>query len=135
MLSERACHDAWMTFSLTPIVVHERSPSVHVQPGESIDDVLRGCVGVALRRASLYGRAPMVHDLRLALTAWGYLDPAPPPEQVAERRKAFEGVANVQHHYGELLALVDRMPESTLRMSHVEVAQAYPARWRELVGS
>jgi hypothetical protein len=109
-------------------------PQVQVQVGESVDDALRGCVGIALRRASLYGRAPVIHDLRIPLTAWGFLDTAPPVELVAERRPAFEGVANVQHHYFELLALVDRFPEETLRMSHTAVAEAYPARWRELLG-
>jgi hypothetical protein len=109
-------------------------PQVQVQVGESVDDALRGCVGIALRRASLYGRAPVIHDLTIALTAWGFFDPAPPVELVAERRPAFEGVANFQHHYSELLALVDRFPEETLRMSHTAVAQAYPARWRELLG-
>lgn len=109
-------------------------PSVQVQPGESVDDALRGCVGIGLRRASLFGRAPVVHDLTLALTAWGFLDTAPPVDLVALRRPAFAGVANASHHYFELLALVDRMPEETLRMSHTAVQQAYPARWRELVG-
>jgi hypothetical protein len=109
-------------------------PKVVTQPGESVDDALRGCVGIGLRRASLFGRAPMIHDLTLALTAWGFLDPSPPAELVARRGTLFAGVANTHHHYAELLALVDRMPEETLRLSHTAVQQAYPARWRELLG-
>jgi hypothetical protein len=109
-------------------------PTVRVQPGESVDDALRGCVGIGLRRASIFGRAPVVHDLTLALAAWGFLDPAPPPELVELRRPRFAGVAHVSHHYAELLALVDAMPEATLRLSHGAVEQAYPARWRELLG-
>ena len=34
-------------------------------------------VGVALKRASLFGRAPVVHDLTVALTVWGFLDETP----------------------------------------------------------
>ena len=42
----------------------------------------RGCLGVALRRASLFGRAPVIHDLTVAFTIWGFLDRRPPTELV-----------------------------------------------------
>src|SRR3954451_18973896 len=35
---------------------------LHVQSGVSVDDAVQGCLGVALRRASLFGRAPTIHD-------------------------------------------------------------------------
>jgi hypothetical protein len=38
-------------------------------------------------------------------------------------------------HYAEARHIVDMVPESTLRMSPQQVAAAYPARWRELVGA
>ena len=31
----------------------------------------------SLARASLYGRAPVIHDLEFAYGLWGYLDPPP----------------------------------------------------------
>src|SRR5206468_7366902 len=34
--------------------------------GESRGDVVAGCVGVAMKRAALFGRAPVVFDLELA---------------------------------------------------------------------
>src|SRR6476659_1534559 len=43
---------------------------VQVSEGEDVDDALGGCLGIALRRASLFGRAPVMHDLTLALTIW-----------------------------------------------------------------
>jgi hypothetical protein len=46
-------------------------------PGEHERDALAGAVGVALKRASLFGRAPLVHDLTVALTIWGFLGDAP----------------------------------------------------------
>jgi hypothetical protein len=108
--------------------------TLRLQPGEGRDDAVRGCVGVALRRASLYGRAPVIHDLRIAFTIWGFFDDEPPGELVALRRAMFEGVGLVAHHYGEARAIVDMVPGATLRMTPDEVASTYPARWRELLG-
>ena len=55
------------------------------QPGEHTADTINGCLGVALKRASLFSRAPVVHDLTVAFTIWGFLDATPPPELVASR--------------------------------------------------
>lgn len=107
---------------------------LQLQQGEEADDVLAAATAIGLRRASLYGRAPVIHDLRLALTIWGFLDPEPAPELVQLRRRQYEGLANVAHHYGALRALVDSVPEATLRMSPDLVAEAYPGRWVELLG-
>ena len=104
------------------------------QAGESREDAVRGCLGIALRRASMYGRAPVIHDLTIAFTMWGWLDTEPPPELVTRRRSTFAGVANVVHYYAEARTLVDQTPEATLRMTPQQVAEAYPQRWRELVG-
>lgn len=105
------------------------------QPGESADDAVRGCVAIALRRSSLYGRAPVVHDLTMAFTIWGWFDASPPSDLLAKRRVLFEGVANVVHHYAELRQLADLVPEATLRLMPVQLEAAYPARWAELTGA
>jgi hypothetical protein len=107
---------------------------LHLQQGESVDDILAGVTAIGLRRASLFGRAPVIHDLRIAATIWGSLDPEPPVELVQIRRPLFEGLANVAHHYGALRALVDSTPEATLRMTPEQVQTAYPAQWRTLLG-
>jgi hypothetical protein len=107
---------------------------LRLAPGEHADDVIQGCVSIALRRASLFGRAPMVHDLTIAFTIWGFLDDAPPAALVGLRSKAFEGLGHTAHHYDELRALVDGVPEATLRMTPDEVKAAYPSRWQELLG-
>jgi hypothetical protein len=107
---------------------------IHVGPGESADDTIRGCLNIALRRASLFGRAPIVHDLTIALTMWGFLDPSPPEDLRARRAVLFAGVADTDHHYPEGRALADMIPEATLRMRHDEVAAGYPSTWRDLVG-
>jgi len=107
---------------------------LRLAPGELADDAVRGCLGVALRRASLFGRAPSIHDLTVACTIWGYLDPAPPAELVALRQPLFAGVANTLHHYAEARTIVDLVPDDTLRMPVTEVTASYPARWAALLG-
>jgi hypothetical protein len=109
-------------------------PSIQVQTGESVDDAVWGCLGVALRRASSFGRAPVVFDLTVAFTIWGFLDASPPAELVTVRRPLFEGVRHVAHHYAEGRAIVDSVPEATLRLPHGEVQAAFPTRWKELLG-
>ncbi len=109
-------------------------PEVHVQHGESVDDALSGCTAIALRRASGYGRAPIMPDLRIALTMWGFFDPSPPSELVALRGPAFLGVANPLHGYEERRAVVDAIPDASLRQTLDQVRAAYPANWRTLLG-
>lgn len=106
---------------------------LHLQPGEHAADAVRGCLGVGLRRASMFSRAPVVHDLTIAFTIWGFLDPNPPAELVAERRTRFAGVSH-GHHYTEVRAIADMVPVETLRKTPQQVSSEYPSRWRELVG-
>jgi len=110
-------------------------PELQLGAGESADDALTGCTAIGLRRASMFGRAPVIHDLRMALTMWGFLDPSPPADLVALRRVCFEGVANVLHHYDALRALVDAVPEATLRSTPDQVRTRYPGEWPALLGS
>jgi len=117
------------------VLARRLRPELQLRPGEHADDAMAGCVTIALRRASIFGRAPVIHDLRIALTMWGYLDPDPPAELVATRRRLFEGVGHVAHHYAEGRALADMAPEETLRSTPKQVADGYPARWRDLTGA
>jgi hypothetical protein len=101
-------------------------------PDESEDDVLAGCVAIAMRRASLFGRAPVVHDLRLAFEPFGFLDDTLDEEKVAFRRPLFIEVAN-PHNYFAARHLAAMVPESTLR-STPEAVRSMGARWRTLLG-
>jgi hypothetical protein len=109
-------------------------PKLRPQGTENADDVIRGCLGVALRRASIFSRAPVVHDLTIAFTIWGFYDDAPPADLVAMRAPLFEGLRLVNHHYAESRAVADLVPEATLRMSPEQVAARYPGEWRALLG-
>jgi hypothetical protein len=93
-------------------------------------DVITGCVNVAMARSSVFGRAPVVHDLDIAFRIWGYLGGAP-QELIELRKPLFEACS---HHYSHQRVIVDHVPESTLRLTHGEVAQRFPSEWRALLG-
>ncbi len=105
---------------------------LHLRPGEHVDDAIAGCVPVALKRASLFGRAPVIHDLTIAFTMWGFLDEQADDELVALRRPIFEEVAN-SHHYAEQRAIADAVPAATLRLSPDEVRSRHATDWRALL--
>ena len=106
---------------------------LQLQPGEHAADAIKGCLGVALKRASLYSRAPVVHDLTIAFTMWGFLDAAPSAELVAERGRLFAGVGHGSH-YTQARAIVDVVPDASLLQTPQQVAAAYATGWRSLVG-
>jgi hypothetical protein len=81
--------------------------------GEHKADVVAGCVAVATRRSSLFGRGPVIYDLELGFTIWGYLGGAP-TGLIAKRKDLF---AEAAHHYWKRRAIVDAVKESTLRMT------------------
>ena len=82
-------------------------------PGENEHDVILGCLGVALKRASSFGRSPVIHDFEVAFTVFGFLgDEQPTAEQLEARRRMFEAAG---HHYEVQRSLTDRVSEETLR--------------------
>jgi hypothetical protein len=87
-----------------------------------------------IRATSLFGRAPMVHDLNLALAMWGFLSDSPPSDLVSVRKELFHGVGNAVHHYKEGRDIADMIPESTLRMSPEDVISQFATQWRVLTG-
>jgi hypothetical protein len=101
-------------------------------PGEHEKDALAGAVAVGLKRASLFGRAPVVHDLTVALTVWAFLTEAP-KELVDLRKSLFEEVWH-PHHYAELRRIVDLVPGRTLRLTPDFLASVHRTDWRSLLG-
>lgn len=87
---------------------------LQLQSGEALEDVIIGCVGVALKRAASFGRAPVAADLDVAFRLFGYLTPNPMSSLVAWRKKLFAGVSH-PHHYAEARRLVDLVSEEILR--------------------
>jgi hypothetical protein len=101
---------------------------LELAPGEHAEDAVAGCLGVALKRAALFGRAPVVYDLELAFSLFGYLGGAP-IELVQFRKPLFQSAA---HHYWDQRGIVDRVPDDTLRLTPVEVRDRLTS-WRDLL--
>ncbi len=99
-------------------------------PGEQRDDVEAGVVAVALKRASIFGRAPVIHDLTVAFELFGFLEEAP-GELVTRRREWFEGVGD-PHHYRKLRELVDAVPEDLLRLPPDRAIAGRDSLWGSL---
>jgi len=96
--------------------------------GEDKEDVTAGCLGVATKRSSLFGRAPVIYDLELAFTLFGFL--AVPPEYLVEfRRPLFEGARD---DYWDQRGISDLVPEETLRLTTQQVRDRLP-QWREML--
>jgi len=71
----------------------------------------------------------VIHDFELAYGVWGYLDKAP-ADLVGFRRPLFAGAS---HHYWDQRAIVDQVPESTLRLPPTDVRSRL-SDWRVLLG-
>jgi hypothetical protein len=106
------------------------SDRLELAEGETEHDAVAGCVAIGLRRASLFGRAPVIHDLTLAFTLWGFLGRA--PEALVAHRKALFQAAS--HHYGDQRAIADSVPEAVLRAPHAVTLGRWPGEWRALLG-
>ena len=106
---------------------------IRLTPGELLADAESVGVAVALKRASIFGRAPILADLRVAYTVWGMFDAQPPAELLAVRVARFEGMRHVAHHYPLLRALVNAVPAETLRLDPVSATEAYRRDWRSLL--
>jgi hypothetical protein len=119
--------DIGYALTLLPVI----RPELRLARGELTADAEAGCGAIAMRRAAVFGRAPVIHDLRVAFTIWGFLDDQPPVEHVAYRRPRFAGAA---HDYETQRAIVDQIPDATLRLPLSDVKASYPARWQELIG-
>jgi hypothetical protein len=89
---------------------------------------------IGLRRASIYGRAPAIYDIRFAMALFGYDDASVDEALVDYRRAAAEEVSH-SHHYGRLRDAVDRIGAETLAMRPADVASARAHDWQALVGA
>ena len=97
--------------------------------GEHRRDVDAGAIAIALKRASVFGRAPIVHDLTVGYTLWGYLDTSPAESLVRLRRSLFEETAN-PHHRTELREIADAVSEDVLRATPAAVTAQYERDWQ-----
>ncbi len=97
---------------------------LQLDDSENPVDVLASAVAVALRRASIFGRAPVVHDILFALELFGALEQSI-PNLVAWRKENLTG-ASGHHGYHICRHLANFFPESTLRATPAQAPSHRP---------
>ena len=95
----------------------------------SHEDAVEGCIAVAMKRAALFGRAPVIHDLTCAFSIFGFLTSSVSDQLVEKRETLFDEVAN-HHHYAELRELVDSVSDTFLAKSQSEIEAECAKDWR-----
>lgn len=113
-------------------LVHLVTDKIHLTPGESMHDTEAGIVAVAMRRASLFGRAPILADLDVACTVWGFYDEQPAADLLSQRKLRFEAAG---HHFGYDLTreIAASVPDSTLRRTPAQITEAHRSDWASLL--
>ncbi len=97
--------------------------------GEHQADALAGATAVATKRSGLLGRAPVVHDVRVGLVVWGFLDDAV-DAGLAEIRPEWFDEVHLRHNYSDLRRIADAAPEDVLVLPHTEIEERHRADWR-----
>lgn len=96
--------------------------------GEHAEDAVAGCFACGCRRASGFGRAPVIYDMEWAYTLWGFLAGAP-DDLVAWRRPLFRGAAE---HYWDQRQIVDAVKVDALRLTPAQ-ARDRLTNWKDLL--
>ncbi|MFM7509543.1 MAG: hypothetical protein ACKO5A_08345 [Actinomycetota bacterium] len=97
--------------------------------GEHEEDALAGATAIATKRSGLLGRAPIIHDVRVGLVIWGFLDDEVSADLAAIRPSWFDEV-HLPHNYSDLRRIADAAPEDVLVVPHDEIHQRHRADWR-----
>lgn len=106
-------------------LVQSLRDAVVLGPNEHLDDALAAGVALAMRRAALFGRAPVRGDLEVGLGLLGYLGDAS-DELVTWRKDVGRGAA---HDYAAERAVVDAIRDAALRLTPSQARRAADA-WR-----
>jgi len=109
-------------------LAHRFEDRLELDAGATAHDAVAGCVPVALRRASQFGRSPVIYDLEFAFTLFGFLGGAP-ADLVEFRHNYFEGSA---HDYWDQRDIADLVPISTLALTPAQV-RARLSDWKSLL--
>jgi hypothetical protein len=114
-------------------LVKQFRDDITLAEGERWEDAAAGAVLIGLKRASLFGRAPVKPDLAIAFRVWGFLDEEPDPDLVSLRRRAFERIDNAAHHYLECRRVTDSVSADVLRQTPGAIETAHAADWSSLI--
>jgi hypothetical protein len=103
---------------------------LQLAPHEHAEDALALVAELAMRRAAHYGRAPVIHDLDVAMRILGY-DGSDDADFADWRMRAVEGA---HHEYFERRTLVDAVPIDVLRLAPSAVGEHVAEARRALRG-
>ena len=114
------------------LLLAERFRAGLLLPGKnsiSADNALTGCVAVALKRASLLGRAPIAQDIEIALLIWGFSSSEHGgdafPQIVAGLRHSLFG--DLEHNKHASLRIVELCDEEVLVKPVAEIRELLKA--------
>jgi hypothetical protein len=104
---------------------------LNLADGENEHDVILGCLGVANKRASLFGRSPVIHDVEVAFSIFGFLGDSAIEDLRRYRRGLFEAAG---HHYEVQRQIADLVTDETLQLSAPEIKTIVSSgQWRSLL--
>jgi hypothetical protein len=114
------------------LLAHHLQDRLTLTPSEHLGDVVAVISEVAMKRASSYGRAPVLADLEAAATILGYLGGCDPDDALWRER----AIADAEHDYPTRRAICDavavadlRYPLETIRARALEVRRQLRAAW------
>ncbi len=113
-------------------LVHRLADKVHLVAEERLEDAQAGAIAVAMRRAAMNGRAPVLADLDVAFTIWGFYDPQPASGLRVLRAEMFEGARAPIHGYDLRREISNVVSEHALTMTPAAVAAAHAQDWAGL---
>ncbi len=108
-------------------LAHRFESQLNLKAGEHAEDAIAACVGVAMTRASHFGRAPVSKDLEVAFSIWGFIGSC--PDGLADERTCISGAS---HNYWVQLDATNRVPEIVAAMSLEQVESAKSENWKSL---
>ena len=113
-------------------LVKQFKDKVFLVSGEHWEDASEVAVLTALKRASLFGRAPCTFDIEVGLCIWGYLDPNPEDELVDLRKENFGHIGSA-HNYLTRRKVSDAISSTGLKRSPELIRMEYEQNWRAMI--
>ena len=113
-------------------LVKQFEEKVFLFTGEHWEDASEVAVLTALKRASLFGRAPCVYDIEVGLCIWGYLD-SNPDDELIELRKDNFGHIGSGHNYLMRRYVSDAISSSGLKRPPEIIRMDYEQNWRTMI--
>lgn len=118
-------------FALT--LANRQCDSWNLAPGLHRADAVAGVVAVALKRASLFGRAPVADDIRVGAALWGFDDGASLVDGFVDLRRRMFAEAHHPHYPFKSRAIADAADSELLRRPLPAVVAEAPSFRQRLV--